>query len=163
MNQKSVVVISGVVIIILVGATIYFSKTKNSIPSVTQQPTQQDSNRQTSKIPPSATTENVICGKSYVADVVIIDGVNLVKKIIELKSITGKCELNIAGTSIGVSQKSDVTQKLVEVVLYDRNDQEQSADPFNQSVEIYQIDLNNNQVFFQNQLDGAFNNLGSWK
>jgi hypothetical protein len=114
-------------------------------------------------VAPSPTVETISCGKNYTADITMVGGINIAKRIIELKSASGKCEFNITGDNIAIVQKADTTQKIYTVVLYDKNDKEQATDPFNQSVEIYQIDLNKNALFFQNQFDGVFNKIGNWK
>lgn len=178
MNQKSIITILGVVVIILIGATVYFATINKSNQSVAPiqkviketaptpiQPTQPatSTNQQTADKQPSAVTENISCGKKYQADVVTIDGVDVVKKIVDLRSTKGKCELNIVGGNIAVAQKVDESKKVYTVVLYDKNDKQQNSDPFNQSVEIYQIDLNKNVVLFQNQFDGSFTKFGIWK
>lgn len=101
-------------------------------------------------------------GKTYNYEVYEINGIDVVKKIIELSSKTRKCELNIASADIGIAKKVSADQKIYDIVLYDKNDKDQSSDPFNQSVEIYKIDLNANTLAFENQFDGSFTVLGKF-
>jgi hypothetical protein len=171
MNQKSVVIL-GIVALSFIWAVVYFTTLNKSSQTVpvqngAQQLTVPDVNQQ-NNIQTSVTTETVTCGKNYVADVVMIDSVDVVKRIVNLTSTSnspskGKCEFNIAGNKIAVAQKADASQKIYRIVLYDKDDKQQTTDPFNQAVNIYQIDLSKNTVSFEDQFAGGLHELGSWK
>lgn len=161
MNRKTLATTLIAIIVILASATIYFSTTKNA-PTSSPAPQNTESQIADNDVP-AQSKEIVSCGKNYTADIVTIGEVDVVKKIIEQKSSEG-CEFfGIAGNNIAVAQKAGATQKVYLVVLYDKNDKRQSADPFNQSHEIYRIDLNKNELFYQSQFDGSFYKLGDWK
>lgn len=109
-------------------------------------------------------TQEVECGKAYQADIFAIRGVDVVKRIIELKKEKGQaCQFNIAGNNIGVAlQASKDNGKLYTIALYDKDDSSQSQDPFGKSAEIYQVNLGTNTISSQSQFDGSFESMGSY-
>ncbi len=148
MNKKTIRLIIVSVVVIIFGIIVYFISTNKEFQSSI------DKNELSQK------SEIVVCGKEYYADVVMIDGVDIVKKIVELKLLEGDCVLNVDGNKIGVKQETDENQNIINVALYDKDDKRQSVDPFHQSAEIYMIDLNKELIYLQSQFDGSYNELG---
>ena len=102
-------------------------------------------------------TENVFCGKNYTAEVLKINDINIVKRIIEIwEKREGKCDFGFEGENIGIAKKLSDDGKTYHIVLYDKDNKEQKDDPFNQSVEQYELNLDDNSVAYQLQLDGSF-------
>ena len=112
-------------------------------------------------------TEDIFCRKNYTTDIFKINDIDVVKRIVEIweeKEEEGdKCEFNIAGDNIGVAKKVSNDKRMYHIVLYDKDDKEQSKNPFDQSVEQFQINLNNNTISYQLQLDGSFFEIGKFK
>lgn len=109
-------------------------------------------------------TENVVCGRNYTTDVFNIDSIDVVKRIIEIwEERENECEFNFAGNNIGIAKKVSNDGKMYHIVLYDKDDKEQVRNPFDQSLEQFQIDLNNNTVSYYLPLDGSFFEIGKFK
>lgn len=119
---------------------------------------------QTKKNIDNIATENVFCGKNYTTEILKIKDIDVVKRIIEIwKEKEGECEFYFEGKNIGVAKKVSADGKIYNVVIYDKDDKEQSQDPFNQSVEQFEINLNDNTISYQLQLEGSFFEIGKFK
>lgn len=119
---------------------------------------------QTKKNIDNVATENVFCGKNYTAEILKINDIDVVKRIIEIwEDREGKCEFNFESENIGIAKYIFADGKIYNIVLYDKNNKEQSEDPFNQSVEQFEINLDDNTISYQLQLDGSFFEIGKLK
>lgn len=119
---------------------------------------------QTNKNMDNVATENIFCGKNYTAEIFKINDIDIIKRIIEIwEEREGKCEFNFESENIGIAKKVSADGKIYHIVIYDKDNKEQSHDPFNQSVEQFEINLNNNTVSYQLQLDGSFFEIGEFK
>lgn len=107
-------------------------------------------------------TEIINCGQDYIADVVIIGGVDVIKRITELKTMQyeswgEKCNYYAKGNQLGIDQKVDDTGKIFTISLLDKIDKDY------QYIASYKIDLNQNILFQHNEMDGSYSKLGDWK
>lgn len=132
---------------------------------------------------PNGTVSVNLCGNDILADSIVLNGVNIIKTMeriggenykLSLCDGTGEISSNFFGETIGVavkewrwandghyiSKKEKSETNVYIAVLYSKNDERQSSDPFNQSTFIYKFDFNNNQIYTQSQFDGSFHQAG---
>jgi len=121
-------------------------------------------NEQINKNTRNVATENIFCGKNYTVEIFKINDIDVVNRIVEVwEKREGKCDFGFEGENIGIAKKLSTNGKIYNIVLYDKDNKEQNDDPFNQSVEQFEINLGNNTISYQLQLDGSFFEIGKFK
>lgn len=124
-------------------------------------------NKMLSTVTVNKTEKVSFCGKTYVSDQMIINGIDIIKTLATISrtndSVCKNLESgNFQESGVGLAKKTG-GDNLYLISIFHRGNSNEENDPFNQSPNIFKFDLNANKVLYQSQFDGSFNILGNIK
>lgn len=149
---------------------IYDQSEKRINPSNSNQPQQEEitkTEEATKNNDESSNLEEVsFCGKTYKADQLVINDIDIAKSIANISKeknwLCNRLELGkFKESGIGIVQKKDSSNiNILLIAFINKGNQQEETDPFNQSPDIFKFSFQDHKIYYQDQFTGNFKVLG---